>query len=452
MTTTLYKDTETYSCEDLKAAGTYRYAANAEVMLITYAFDDGPVFLWDYSEGTPPPDFSNLDCEVTAHNAMFDRNVLKLGNLKIDYPLERWRCTMVQALQHALPGGLDDLGRILGLPQDMQKIGEGKKLIQRFCKPHPVRTNRRTEALHAVPLANDLDIGSMVYFGVDIKKAVRENKCGFLMGIEPTEYRSYIDTDGKRHGTARPLSLVNEAMEVPDEVRVDMVRYDHNSHPEEWERFKEYARQDVVTMREIHKRLPTWNWQADDIDMWHLDQRINDRGFAVDTELTAAGARAAIEEKQFLGGRFAELTGGLQPSQRAKVQEFMNNIYSLGITSTAKHIMEPLAADESMPDAVREIARIVLASNKTSTAKYGALAAATCSDGRFRGGLQFAGASRTRRWAGRKFQPQNLPSRGLPAEALIDAYIDALKAGCHRDMFDDLMLYGAAALRGVVVA
>lgn len=371
--TTLYLDTETYNEQPI-TVGTYRYAETAEIMMIQWAIDDGPVEIWDYSDGTPPPDLvafaSNYSAEVVAHNSMFDRNVLRLGNLKMNIPIDRWSCTMTQAMSHALPGGLEAVGQILGLPQDHQKNKEGKALINRFCKPAP--NNHKAS------------------------------------------------------------------------------RYTRETHPAEWERFREYGKQDIVALREIHRRLPRWNWQPDDIALWHLDQLINDRGFAVDIELAEAGARAAIEEKEHLNSRFAELTGGLQPTQRAQVQAFINDTYRLGLTSTAKPIMEPLSTDEAAPAALRELASIMLSANKTSTAKYGAIAAAVSSDGRFRGGLQFAGASRTRRWAGRTFQPQNLPSRGLPHGDMVELYIAALKSGCHREVFDDLMLYGSAALRGVV--
>ena len=371
--TTIYLDTETFNRTPI-TAGTYRYAESAEIMMIQWAIDDGPVEIWDYSEGTPPPDLvsfvENYDAEVIAHNSMFDRNVLRLGDLKMTIPLERWRCTMVQAMQHALPGALEQLGKVLGLPQDQQKSKDGKALINRFCKPAP--NNHKAD------------------------------------------------------------------------------RYTRETHPAEWERFREYGKQDIVTLREVHRRLPDWNWQSDDIAMWHLDQRINDRGFAVDIELAEAGARAAIEEKEYLNTRFAVLTGGLQPTQRAKVQEFINTTYGLSLDSTAKPSITPLLDDVAMPESLHEMVRIMLSANKTSTAKYGSIMQAVSSDGRFRGGLQFAGASRTRRWAGRIFQPQNLPSRGLPPGDLIELYIIALKAGCYQEVFDDLMLYGSAALRGVV--
>lgn len=450
--TALYLDTETFNKHPI-SVGTYRYAESAEIMLLQWAVDDGPVEIWDYNDGTPPPDLATFvqdnDAEVIAHHSTFDRNVLRLGDLKIEIPIERWLCTMVQAMQHALPGGLDAVGQILGLPQDRMKSKDGKVLIQKFCKPHNSRVNIRREALLAIPPAYDKDIGTRVYFGADIAKAVREGTHGVLDGILPAESRPYI-VDGRRHGSARCYMAVSKAMELPDEVRIDQIRYTRETHGAEWERFREYGKQDIVALREIHRRLPDWNWQPDDVSMWHLDQHINDRGFAVDLELAEAGARAAIEEKDYLNTRFAVLANGLQPTQRAKVQEFINTTYGLSLDSTAKPTISPLLDDTALPESLHEMVKIMLSANKTSTAKYGSIVQAVSSDGRFRGGLQFAGASRTRRWAGRIFQPQNLPSRGLPPGDLIELYIIALKTGCYQEVFDDLMLYGSAALRGVV--
>lgn len=371
-------DTETYNEADLKQVGTYRYAETAEVMLFPYAIDDAKVQLWDRTETKKPPaelkealDEAQRGTEVTviAQNSMFDRNVLRLGDLKLEIPIERWDDTMVQALSHALPPALAMLGQVLGLPE-WQSKKRGDALIRRFCSPAP--RNHKAE------------------------------------------------------------------------------RYTRETHPREWEEFKEYAIGDVEAMRECRRRMPTWNWQEQDIADWHLDQHINDRGFAVDLDLVHAGAEAAIREKAQIEERFAELTGGLRPTQRERVKQHMLGAYGLELVQTARHVMEPLSEDLTQPEAVREIATLMLQANRTSTAKYAKMADAVSSDGRFRGGLQFAGASRTRRWAGRVFQPQNLPSRGLPKD--IDCYIGALKNGVHDLLFEDLMLYGAAALRGIVVA
>ena len=225
------------------------------------------------------------------------------------------------------------------------------------------------------------------------------------------------------------------------------------THPAEWARFKEYAANDITAMRECVNRMPAWNWDASAVAEWHLDQRINARGFQVDQELTRAGARAAITEKERIATRFAELSNGaFRPSQRELFREYLGQRLGTLLDNTQSGTFQVMLRDPAVPADVREMMELSIASNKTSTAKYAALDPAVGPDGRFRGGLQFAGAGRTRRWAGRLFLPQNLPSRGLPKPEEIADYIEHLKAGTHALFFDNLMLYGAAALRGCVVA
>lgn len=379
----LYIDTETFNAEKDISAGTYEYARTAETLLVTYAVGDAPVQLWDATLDPLIPD--DLDdalhdqrMPITAHNAMFDRNVLRETLLPFNsvyVERDRWRCTMVKALSHGFPGGLDQLGRILGLPQEQAKLKTGKKLINRFCKPAP-----------------------------------------------------------KNH-------KVN--------------RYDHHTHPEEWAQFCEYAIQDVEAMREIDRRLPDWNYRGFELDIYHLDQTINDRGFLVDRELVEAGSAAAIAEKEALARRFVELTGGAvaRPTQREQFRQYLNNTFRTHFEDTKSQTFKDfLATTAFAKPELQELLEISIMSNKTSTAKYGSLEPAISPDGRFRGGLQCAGAARTRRWAGRTFQPHNLPSRGLPPQNSIEQYISALKEGVHDMLFDDLMLYGSAALRGVLVA
>lgn len=374
---TLYLDLETFNAVPI-AVGPYRYAETAEVLLLAYAFDDGPVGVWDKARlEACPRDLRQALRDprviVTAHNASFDRTILRLS-LGLEVPIGRWRCTMAKALSHAFPGSLDACCKILGVPRDKAKSAEGKKLINRFCKPAP-----------------------------------RNHKAD---------------------------------------------RYDHATHPHLWERFKQYAAQDIEAMREVDKRVPDWNWRADDIALYHLDQRINDRGFMVDRELAQAGAKAAETEQARMAAEFARMTGGAveKPTQREKFRQWLNARFDLALDDTRAGTLRDALNRSDLDPICRRAMEIAVAANKTSTAKYSKLHAAICADGRFRGGLQFRGASRTRRWSGRVFQPQNLPSRGLPEARSIDSYIRALKADTHEFLFEDRMRYGSAALRGVVVA
>ena len=375
----LWLDRETWNTLDLKVVGTYVYADTAEDLLISYAIDNEPAKVWDCTTGDLMPHdlhaaLADPTFEVWAHNAQFDKAIHN-GRNQRGLPrvaLERWRCSMAQALSHALPAALAELCKVLKVPADIGKLADGKKLVQLFTRPQPA--NRK------------------------VQRATRE------------------------------------------------------THPDEWGRFKQYAINDITAMRECVRRMPAWNWDASCIAEWHQDQRVNERGFQVDTELTKAGARAAITEKARIAERFAELShGAFTPGQREKFRVYLSSRLGYELDNTQSGTFQVLMRDPTMAADVREMMALAIASNKTSTAKYAALDPAVSPDGRFRGGLQFAGAGRTRRWAGRLYQAHNLPSRGLPPAEVIEDYIEHLKLGTHALFFDDLMLLGAAALRGCVI-
>jgi DNA polymerase bacteriophage-type len=137
MTALLFIDAETRSRTDI-TAGTDRYTRDAVCLIVTYAFETGPAKIWEqWKDVIPPQDLWDAakDPEVTfvAHNAAFDRLML-LRDLGIDVPVERWQCTMAQALSHGLPGSLGALGVVCGLPDDLSKL-DGYKLIDTFCIP-----------------------------------------------------------------------------------------------------------------------------------------------------------------------------------------------------------------------------------------------------------------------------------------------------------------------------
>lgn len=113
--------------------------------------------------------------------------------------------------------------------------------------------------------------------------------------------------------------------------------------------------------------------------------------------------------------------------------------------------LERRIADPDLPSAVKELLAIRLQASTTSTSKYKSLMKGISHDGRLRGTLQFCGASRTGRWAGRLFQPQNLPRPSLEQEQ-IDEGIEALKAGCADLLYDNIMELTSSALRGCIMA
>src|SRR6185503_2034114 len=117
-----------------------------------------------------------------------------------------------------------------------------------------------------------------------------------------------------------------------------------------------------------------------------------------------------------------------------------------------KDTLERRIADPDIPEGLKELLRVRLQASTTSTSKYRVLIRCTSADSRLRGLLQFCGASRTGRWAGRLFQPQNLPSRGLLPAPQITEGIEALKGGYADLLFDNVMKLTSSTMRGCIVA
>lgn len=232
-------------------------------------------------------------------------------------------------------------------------------------------------------------------------------------------------------------------------------RATRESHPKEWAEFLEYSRQDIVAMRAVGRRLPSWNCRAGhpELSLWHLDQRINDRGVAVDIGLAVSAIDAVAREQKRLKTEVNEQTEGLvtNASQRDNLLAFICAEYGVTLPDLKADTLRRRLEDPDLPEGVKLLLSIRLEATKTSTAKYKALVNATSADGRLRNTLQFAGASRTARWAGRIFQPQNLP-RGSMGAADVDEGIDALKAGCADLFFDNVMELTSNTVRGCIVA
>jgi DNA polymerase len=224
------------------------------------------------------------------------------------------------------------------------------------------------------------------------------------------------------------------------------------THPEEWRRFVEYAVLDIESMREVHKRLPKWNYQGNELALWHLDQEINDRGVRMDIELAKAAVNAVEQEQKRLAKRTQEMTEGevQAATQRDAMLQHITKAFGIELPDMQKSTLERRINDPDIPLALRELLTIRLQASSTSTSKYKALMNGISSDNRLRGTLQFCGASRTGRWAGRLFQPQNLPRATLNKDT-IDIGIDALKADCADLLFDNIIELASSAIRGVII-
>jgi len=193
----IWIDTETFNTRenDIKAVGTVKYAQTCELLLVTLAVDHDKPIVVDYTSGETLQidqhgmrvntqksmfwELSDVSFMCVAQNAMFDRHVLGAKGI-VPHDVV-WQDNMARCLTMGLPASLAGQCEALGIAEDQAKLSEGKKLINRFCKPAP--DNHKAE------------------------------------------------------------------------------RYTKETHPDEWARFIEYAKQDIVAMREVWKKTPGWNYR-----------------------------------------------------------------------------------------------------------------------------------------------------------------------------------------------
>lgn len=239
----------------------------------------------------------------------------------------------------------------------------------------------------------------------------------------------------------------------PRQKNSKLRRATSKTHPVEWQRFVAYAGLDIEAMREVYKRLPKWNYQGTELALWHRDQQINDRGVCMDVQLAQAAIEAVDQEQKRLAKRTQVMTDGevQAATQRDAMIKHIVESYGVELPDMQRSTLERRIADPDLPSPVKELLAIRLQASTTSTSKYKSLMKGISSDGRLRGTLQFCGASRTGRWAGRLFQPQNLPRPTLEQER-IDEGIEALKSGCADLLFDNVMELTSSALRGCIMA
>lgn len=185
--------------------------------------------------------------------------------------------------------------------------------------------------------------------------------------------------------------------------------------PEMWERFKAYCIRDVDAEREIREKLHNYPIPDSEMELYRLDQEINDRGIMVDQTLTAQAVRCDLEFKERATAQAQRLTGLANPNSLAQIKGWLaeRGIEVDSLDKKAIKSLLPQAAGE-----VREMLTLRLLLGKTSVKKYEAIQRSVCSDGRVHGLLQFYGANRTGRWAGRLVQVQNLPQNHIPDLAL----------------------------------
>lgn len=347
---TLFADIETYSSADLARGGVRKYAEaeDFDILLMSYAWDDEPVRVWDFTADGPPPWLREALLNETvlkvAWNISFERTCFN-RYFDLYTPPEQWRDAMTLAAMNGLPMSLEAAGAALRLTE--QKLDTGKALINYFCKP-----------------------------------------------CRPTKING---------GRTRNL---------PEHA------------PDKWQQFITYCGRDTEVERTIYKRLIHFPVTTTERRVEWADARINERGVMIDRQLVASAIRMDDAFKAEHMQEMQRLTGLENPNSLVQLKAWLATRGLTPETLDKKAVTELLGT--AIDPTTRRVLRLRQLLGKSSTAKYTAMEEAVCNDGRIRGLLQYYGAGRTGRWAGRRVQLQNLAQNHLDQ---IDLVRDIVKHG-----------------------
>ena len=177
--------------------------------------------------------------------------------------------------------------------------------------------------------------------------------------------------------------------------------------PDKWFAYGMYNMQDVVTEMECYRRLSAFPVPEEVEKQWQIDIRMNAAGVGIDRQLVEGALTIDEENKKALLEEAYELTGLSNPNSRNQLLDWLNSNTNLELEKLTKDSVAAAMTDAD--DLAKKVLTIRKKLAKSSVSKYEMMASATGNDGRLRGTLQFYGANRTGRWAGRLLQVQNLP-------------------------------------------
>lgn len=267
------------------------------------------------------------------------------------------------------------------------------------------------------------------------------------------------EDEGKLDGKAliRLFTIPDISAKQKGEIRF----FDEKTHPVEWGAFVQYAANDISAMRRIHKAMPTVNYPNLEHDIWCIDQVINDRGIPVDLEFAEAAVREATAERKRLSRLTLEKTDGEveAATQRDRLLKYLAEEHGVFLPDMRAATLERRLKDPDLPDEVRALIEIRIQSSQNAAAKYRPVLQHQY-EGRILNTIQFCGASRTGRDAGRAFQPQNLKRptvwRGVPDDELaevIERDVQDVKDGIISLTYGDhTMEVLGSCVRGVIRA
>lgn len=232
---------------------------------------------------------------------------------------------------------------------------------------------------------------------------------GYPAGLDATGRALGLPEDKRKLSTGKALIRYFCVPCTPTKSNGGRRRNLPNHDPARWELFKEYNAQDVTTEMEIERRLslitvPDWLQRQ-----WETDLLINARGVAVDMEMVNGALEIGATVREWLTQEAVRISGLSNPNSVQQLSAWLEQETGEEVTDLRKDTVAKMMARAPDIPEVQRMLEIRQELGKTSTKKYDAIEQAVCPDGRVRGLLQFYGANRTGRWAGRLVQVQNLP-------------------------------------------
>ena len=191
------------------------------------------------------------------------------------------------------------------------------------------------------------------------------------------------------------------------------VRHLPDAAPDRWDMFKKYCIRDVEVEQALLAKVRRLEPAGFDEQLYIADQEINDRGVLIDRVLVDKAARFDAEYKAGLLKEAQQITGMDNPNSAAQIKEYLKRATGLSVASINKKNIDEIEDALTYWPKARRVMALRREMAKTSNKKYEAMQTCVCNDGRIHGLLQFCGAARTGRWAGRLVQVQNLPQNHL---------------------------------------
>jgi len=280
--------------------------------------------------------------------------------------------------------------------------------------------------------------------------AVKAGYCGLPLSLEGVSKALELGEGGK---SAEGKALIKYFSCPVKATKVNGGRNRNLPHhdPIKWEAFKDYCKQDVIAERNVGARLLEYKIPQMERQHYILDQQINDRGILIDTDFAL---KATVMDDLFSAELFIQLqhlTGLDNPNSPAQLKKWLSAQTGEQVDSVAKGNVLELLEGKTIP-IVEEVLKLRQMGAKTSTKKYVSMLNCHGDDNRARGLLQFYGANRTGRWAGRLIQMQNLPQNHLKYLEQARAAVASGDYDLAKMLYDDIASLLSQLIRTAFIA